>query len=284
MADKLHLFIPYQVYQPQWLPLSTNYFPRLSGHGTSSSLMLLGLQQLLLIFALGFTRRDSILRAGLFAPMLTLCLAGLSINREHPASSSAILMICVPLGAASQILQYISVVLIRRWSFEDRASLFPSMATSQKSSSYLDRFIFGSFAAFSYRNCGTSYEVGGVAQFKDNKTPTRAAFLLRTATVVSIGCLVMDLASYLAGTDENPAFDQSRVPLLSRLGEVTFAELLERAAIVFLLFASNMALLIIGFGFVSIIAVGTGLSDPSRWKPTFNLGHGFPYSVRRFWR
>lgn len=161
MADKLHLFIPYPGYHLQWLPSSTNYFPRLS-HGTSSSLMLLGLQQLLLVFALGFTRRDSMLRAGLFAPMLTLCLTGLSIYREHPVSSSAILMICVPLGAASQILQYISLVLIRRWNFEDRANLFPSMATSQKPSC-LDRLIFGSFAAFSFRNCGTSYEVGGVA-------------------------------------------------------------------------------------------------------------------------
>lgn len=94
----------------------------------------------------------------------------------------------------------------------------------------------------------------------------------------------MDLASYLSGTDENPAFAQSRVPLLSRLGEVTVAELFERAAIVSLLYASNIALLTIGIGVVSIIAVGTGLSDPSRWKPTFNLGHGFPYSVRRFWR
>lgn len=245
--------------------------------------MLLGLQQLLLVFALGFTRQDSMLRAGLFAPMLAFCLTGLSIYREHLVTSSAILMVCVPLGATSQILQYISVVLIKRWNFEDRAKLFPSMATSQEPS-FLDRLIFGLFAGFSYRNCGTSYEVGGVTQFKDNKTPTRADFLLRTATVVSISWLVMDLVSYLSGMDENPAFAQSREPLLSRLGEVTVAELFERAAVVTVLYASNMALLIIGFGVVSIISVGTGLSDPSRWKPTFNFGHGFPYSVRRFWR
>lgn len=283
MADKLHLFIPYPGHYPQWLPSPTNHLPQRLPNDTSTSLKLLGLQQLLIIFALGFTRKDSMLRAGLFAPMFMLCLLGLGIYREHQVTVSAILSIYLPLGAASQALQYISVVLIKRWSFEDRATLFPSMATSQKPS-WLDRLIFGSFAAFSFRNCGTSYEVGGVAQFKDNKTPTWAGFLLRTVKEVAISWLIMDLVSYLGGTDENPAFAQSRVPLLSRLGEVTVAELFERAANVCMLYASNMSLLIIGFGVASIISVGTGLSEPSRWKPAFGFGNGFPYSVRRFWR
>lgn len=282
MADKLHLFIPYPGNQSSWLPSSTNPLPRIPGD-TTTSLKLLGLQQLLIIFALGFTKRDSMLRAGLFAPMFALCLAGLGIYREHVVTSSAILSIYLPLGAASQTLQYISVVLIKRWNFEDRANLFPSMAISQKPS-FLDRLIFGSFAAFSFRNCGTSYEVGGVAQFKDNKTPTRADFLLSTIKEVAISWLIMDFVSYVSSWPDNPAFAQSRVPFLFRLGEVTVAEVFERAANVFMLYASNMALLVIGFGVTSILSVGTGLSDPSRWKPAFGFANGFPCSVRRFWR
>jgi len=263
--------------------LPSNGYLTMLPPSTSSSLVLLAAQQLMLIFALGYTRRDSILRLGLFVPMVTSCLLGLSIYRQHPVTNSAILMIVVPLGAASQLLQYISLVLIRGWNFEDKEKLFPSSAPSQRPT-WLTRLTFGLYAAYSFRHCGTPYEVGGVAQFKDNKAPTRTQFLLHTGTIVAINFVVMDFVAYFSGTEQNPAFAQSRVPLLSRLDEVTISELFERMTIVALLFASNVALLTIGIGVVSMISVATGLSEPVRWKPTFNYDHGFPYSVRRFWR
>lgn len=283
MADKAqHIFFPPLGHHLKYRLPSDDYLAMLPS-GTSSSLLFLAAQQLMMIFALGYTRRDSILRLGLFLPVVMSCLLGLSIYRQHPVTSSAILMIVVPLGAASQLLQYISLVLIRRWSFEDKEKLFPSSAPSQMPT-WLNRLKFGLYAAHSFRHCGTTYEVGGVAQFKDNKVPTRAQFLLRTGAIVAVNFVVMDFVAYFSGTEENPAFAQSRVPLLSRLDEVTIAELFERMTIVTLLYASNIALLTIGIGVVSIISVATGLSEPFRWKPSFNYDHGFPYSVRRFWR
>ncbi|WPH04802.1 Hypothetical protein R9X50_00769800 [Acrodontium crateriforme] len=251
--------------------------------GTAGSLQLLAAQQLIIIYALGFTKKGSVLRQGLFLPMLLTCLLGLNIYRQHPITSSAVYMIAVPLGAASQIFQYISLVLIKGWNFEDREKIFPSANPSQNSSSWFARAKFGLFAAYSFRHCGSPYEVGGVAQFKDNKIPTRMQFLKQTGSIVAIMFLIMDLVAYLSGTDENPAFAQSRVPFFSRLNEVTFAEVVERMVVVTLLFASNIAMLTIFIGATSLVSVASGLSDPIRWKPIFNYDHGFPYSVRRFW-
>jgi hypothetical protein len=276
MADKVHQ-IPFPTlgdHLSHYLP--TNDYLSVLPASTSSSLKFLAAQQLILIFALGYTKRDSILRFGLFLPMALSSILGLAIYSQYPVRSSAILMIVVPLGAASQVLQYISLVLIRRWSYEDRVALFTS-------SSSLTRLQFGLYSAYSFRHCGTPYEVGGCPQFKDKRTPTKTQFLFRTGAIVAANFLVMDFVSYLSGTDENPAFAQARVPFFSRLDEVTIAEVFERMVIVTLLYASNIALLTIGIGVVSMISVGTGLSDPSRWKPTFNYDHGFPYSVRRFW-
>lgn len=258
--------------------------------GTSASLILLGAQQLLLIFALGFTSRNSTLRLGLFLPVILFTLLGLAIYKDNPVTSSAVLMIVVPLGAASQLLQYISLVLIRGWSFEDREKVFPSSKSTstplekEESSSWLARLKFGLYAAYSFRYCGTPYEVGGVAQYKNNIAPTKKQFLIRTGTIVLINFLIMDFVSYFSGTEPNPAFAQSRVPFFSRLHEITVAELFERTIIVALLYASNVGLLTITFGVVRFISVATGLSEPARWKPAFNYDHGFPYSVRRFWR
>lgn len=283
MADKLQqIFFQSLVHQLNHrLPLDD--YLAIFPSGTPSSLVLLAAQQLMLIFVLGYTKRDSILRLGLLLPVVLSCALGLSIYRNHPVTSSAILMIVVPIGAASQLLQYISVVLIRRWSFQDKMKLFPSPVPSQMPT-WLSRLQFGLYAAYSFRHCGTPYEVGGVAQFKDNKVPTRTQFLLRTGVTVALNFVVMDFVAYFSGTEQNPAFAQSRVPLLSRLDEVTMAELTERMIIVTLLYASNIALLTIGIGVVSMVSVATGLSEPVRWKPSFNYDHGLPYSVRRFWR
>ena len=149
------------------------------------------------------------------------------------------------------------------------------------------RLKFGFLAATSFRYSGMPYEVRNVPRFSaqdPNFVPSRKEFLRRKAITILICYLVLDFLSLGADPESNAInFSPKRVPLFTRLGDVTGQELIMR---LFVTLGFGAGVYSFQTGIQSIFAlvdVGLGLSEVKSWRPMF----GSPwdaYTVRRFWR
>ena len=132
--------------------------------------------------------------------------------------------------------QYIDTAIVSRWDF-DFAGPEPKAPSKKHSHRYgrdtvWNRLKFGFYAASSFRNCGTAFEARGLRPFRRSDPayiPSRAQFLASTALRVVACYLVLDTLTSLGDSDKQAIlFAESRIPLLSRLNEVTPQELVER--------------------------------------------------------
>ncbi|MCJ1267838.1 hypothetical protein MMC22_007724 [Lobaria immixta] len=192
------------------------------------------------------------------------------------------------------LLQYISAALLSRWSFTTSGpstapspqNLKPDREKNTAGELLGARLKFGFLAATSFRHTDTPYEVKNVPHFSaqdPNYVPSRTEFLRRKVITILICYLVLDLLSLDADAETNSInFSPEKIPLFTRLGDVTGKELLMR---LFATLGFGACVYIFQTGVQSIFAlldVGLGMNEVKSWRPMFGPPRD-AYTLRRFW-
>lgn len=251
----------------------------------------LALQLVLTVVVTGFTKGTSKWRSIALIPMIFAIFyyvnTAVSIVNNFQAN----------FGGAQAILafyQYLDVALINKWDFRHGGPL-PShlpeksvQISDENVRTIWQRLKFGVLATASFRKCGTPFETRGVRQFSQDEpayVPSTTRFLIRAFVNLVAGYLLLDaLTSFGDAQQTSELFAYDKIPIFKRLGDISLSDVVERILctvifwlVLFLVLNTFMAL-------TSIITVVFGVADISWWKPAFNFHHGFPYTVRRFWR
>ena len=250
------------------------------------------LEVLIISWVIAFTSPNSILRLATL-PLVVLCSCSILSESHHymrPIWAALLTAISI-----SFVLQYLDLSLLSRWNFQTRGP-HPKRGLKSKTGSYaslgkssdspMDRMRFGLSSAFAFRHLDTPWENQNTPSFSGGwqNVPSRKSFLLWSMTAVIMCYFVIDFST-AQPIPENieKIFSWEFVPLLSRLGDVTIQQLMLRLLCT-LVYWANMYCMIQGFtSAVTVLAVGSGLSEVKSWRPLF----GSPveaYTVRRFWR
>ncbi len=186
-------------------------------------------------------------------------------------------------------------LLIGEWTFDANGpTTFKDSKTQKKvvlkdvskriNASISDRVMFAMDLLFSPRSIGKRWQVKSVPNYDDKNpsyVPSRAWFLVRT-TIVSI-CLflVADFASMLP-PPENRIFTARKIPLLTRLSEITTEELIVRIFATALYYINTYIVTSLIGNVFSLLSVGSGVSNPASWRPAYG-SLSASYTVRKFW-
>ncbi|EXJ91416.1 hypothetical protein A1O1_04528 [Capronia coronata CBS 617.96] len=251
---------------------------------------ILAAQIILTGLTVGFTKPSSFIRPAMLLPILCITVAYISTARRRVDN-----IFQVSWGGSQAVLatyQYIDVAIVSRWDFEYSGPKASNRAKDQRSPFSADtlwnRLKFGLYAASSFRNCATVFETRGIKPFdrKDPSfVPSKERFIVST-TVHLIACyLALDILTSLGDPERQAVlFSEERIPLLSRLNEVTSQELVDRLVCSFVFWLVNYLVLSTSVTAISLVMVLTGMTSVEWWKPMFNIDNGFPYTIRRFWR
>ena len=188
------------------------------------------------------------------------------------------------------LLQYIDLGLISRWNYEENSPSIQGIpkgkAEKVPSDSPLNRFKFGWNAMWSFRHINTPSQVRNVPPFSKtdaNYIPSKCKFVLQQSTA-ALGCyIILDLL----GARKPPAnaaqiFNPDLVPIFSRLGSVTTAEIKLRALTI-ARFGLTFYFVIQGFqSIAAALTVGLGLSKIANWRPAFGSLTD-AYSLKNVW-
>ncbi|MCJ1469390.1 hypothetical protein MMC07_008023 [Pseudocyphellaria aurata] len=254
-----------------------------------------------IVIATGFTSPSSIVRLFLL-PIVAMCswVAVLtSLEKLHRTPWAAF----VGGHSITFLLQYISIALLSRWSFmtsgpsagmsqdlqrgrDSTEKQKPGDGKNNVSGTLGARLKFGFLAATSFRHSSTPYEVKNVPHFSShdpNYIPSKTEFLRRKAITVLVCFLVLDVLSLGADPETNSlGCSPEKIPLLTRLGEVTGHELVWRLLVTL---GFGIGVLSIQTGAQSIVAlvdVGLGFNSVESWRPLFG-SPGEAYTLRRYW-
>jgi hypothetical protein len=196
-------------------------------------------------------------------------------------------------------LRYFSIVLAQAWTYEARGPtkkhdgqlISTEGGENMKVERGLEvrsRLNFAIRVVFEGRNSGTKWEVRNVPPFDKRDTkriPSRKEFLLKNTIRCVVCTILLDLIS-VAGRDTSQndvLFDQSKVPLFSRMGEISAEDLLIRiisslttAVVTYLLFQALYS----GSG---VLAVALYINNVESWRPLFG-DFSEIWSLRNTWK
>lgn len=252
--------------------------------------------QLLVIFTASFTRPDSPVRyaAVFLSGLLTWAFHKTCHNPRFFGNSVPKQFIGMLL--TTYFFLAIERLLIRRWFFDAGGPTnYENSKTQAKvvlkdvpkrvhNASIWDKAVFGIDLLFSPRSIGKPWQVKNVANYND-KTPTyvpsRRQFLVRTTLVSICLFLVADFAR-MAPPPEDGLFGPRKIPLFTRLSEVTAEELITRILATAAYYTNTYIVTSHVANVSSLLSVGIGLSSPASWRPTYGpLSEA--YTIRRFW-
>lgn len=246
-------------------------------------------QIFLLAVVVGFTKPGSTIRT--FSLPLTIGLMLFSVFSPKGTYDS-ILRVLIIAAPSELVLQHFNIAILRRWDF-DFAKPQPRQAEKKQQkpcgqSSVWNRLKFGMYAAISHRYCGEAFEIENVPNFrrKDPKfVPSKRRFLVQRGLMLFAMYLVLDFLGTKADPDARDVrITRSRQALFSRLGDFTVREAIGRLLGTVMIWGCGILNITLNFGVPGWLLVIAGLSEPKWWRPVFNLEHGMPYSIRRFWR
>ena len=279
-------------------------------------LLFWAVQNTLCILIIAFTPPTSPIRL-CFLPLLS---AGVLYIFPHIRSSTKYPLWAGLLGAGilSGVLQYIEVALSSKWSFQAGG---PTLTAAQELISEKKRVAngtaekavrsgweeiprktgggeiseplrFGYYAMFSNRHCGTPYEVNNVPRFSDKDPdyiPSRGAFLLRKAVVVSACYLVLDLVALGMQSATKEAEQTAAVPgsrehanFLIHHAQLSVLPFLKKIPLTASFWFVSHCFIQSFFSVFAFIRVACGLDSVSFWRPNFgSLSNA--YSLRQFW-
>jgi len=257
-------------------------------------------QILLTAITAGFTHGDSPFRVLGLLPM------ALAVPYYVQTASSIPNLFQANFGGAQAVLalyQYLDVVLINKWDFRFHGPMPKAPEKKRETEngrslpnngprnggSFLQRLQFGFYAAASFRKSGTPFETHGVSPFKMSDPayePSSWRYTLGAALRFATCYLVLDSLTSLGDAEDLAVlFAEAKQPLFSRMHEMGPKDFAERVVTTVMFWTVLFLVLSTWIAFVSFLGVGLGLLSVSWWKPPFNVmaGHGFPYSIRRFW-
>lgn len=261
-------------------------------------------------FVVGFTPPSGILRTASLPVMMTCMWWTVQNCLDYMVRSPWAAL--VGGFAVSFFFQYVDVALLSKWSFETGGPTYaPSHASSngvstsqmkQIASSLngarekqtrtmmaiaLQRISFAISTLLNFRFIGTPYQVRNTPHFSTrdpNYVPNRGVLLRRTAFTVFISYLVLDILT--SGAEPKTAgkyFSTRNVPLLTRLPNVSYAELEMRLSATIGLGISMNCVQRGIYSIAAFVCVACGISKPASWPPFYGpLLEA--YSMRRFWR
>lgn len=141
---------------------------------------------------------------------------------------------------------------------------------------------------WSFRHVNTPYEVRNVPPFSSTDpyyVPSRWIFVAKRAAMSFACYIALDLLGARSPPSPSRAaelFDAARVPIFSRLGCVTGAELKLQALTIFGFAVTFYCIIQGGVSAASMFAVGSGLSNVESWRPSFgNLAEA--YRIKNLW-
>jgi len=247
---------------------------------------------------LGFTAPTSFFRHAV-VPVLFACaysfLIYARVNIPSPyAAILSSLMWCF-------FLNYMSMSILSSWSFEAKGPASQLVAKAkkdddskprdeaakvEKTGSAWERICFGIKSIFSFRDCGTPFEVKNVPPFIYNDpkfVPSAPAFVLRSAVTAIICYLAVDfIESQPPPPNAAQIFSLDKVSVLKRIGEITPQEALTRIAISSGFWVVLSSFLMGASSLVNIVCVILGLSKVEECKSLVGP-MSEAYTVRGFW-
>lgn len=253
------------------------------------------LENLVIIFILGFTSADSIVRPAAL-PLLLACVWKVTLicpEKIHRVAWAGLLSGHIILSP----LFYAESALISKWTFEAQgptssAGPEPLHAeyTNRKNHGkfFWERCRFGFFVITSTRNTGMSNFVKNTPPFSSddpNYIPSRAAFLYRKAITIILCFLILDLAGQGAQPLEHNSvfFSAETVPIFTGNGDnLTFEKITSRLGIVLGYWVFLYAVITGCYSLTSFVLVALGIKDVRLYRPYFGP-IGEAYSVRQFW-
>lgn len=203
--------------------------------------------------------------------------------------------------ASTYLLHYITIALLCKRSYRDRSTA-PSDRNNEffvkrnirnrqrqprPTNSTWARLKFGFQAASSFRwndDEKTKPTRLHPSTTTNPKTPlTTRFFILNSASTIALCYLTLDLLSLNTDTETNAKlFSPSKIPLLTRLHEVTCTELVIRVFSTLISGIGIYALQQSLESFIAIFSVVVGISEVDSWSPRFGP-ISQAYSLRRFW-
>ena len=204
---------------------------------------LFSLQFSLTSFVIGFTSSSSLVRVSLI-PIIILCTwqcvttSKLHIQRNPWAA-------LIGGYSITYLLQYISIALLGKWNFElDAIQRKDALAIDHEHMEkvtlhtspipFLARLKYGIAAAPTFRyQMEKKKNVRPLASSGGKSTAKRSTFLYHTAFKILTTYLILDLMGQGANGDSNAKnFAPTKVPLLSRLHEVSVVEVMMRVLVI----------------------------------------------------
>ena len=258
-----------------------------------------------------FTTRQSPLRPALCALLVAVSCTGLAQYSNYTnASGNLGSSITATLGFA--ILIFIDRLLLRRWAFEDRQSIFPAQFGDQKKKKTHEddqdrdvprqkqnapttveatedtvgsRMAFGLEVAGSGRMIDTPWQAQGIAPFAPHDPdyiPSRRSIVARR-TLVMIASLVLRAVNLKMLLSIDPScYAPSREPFLTRLATVTREEIAIRLILTVGYWVDLYCILQVIFGLSTVVLAFVKPDELSKLRPWFgSLAHA--YTIRGFW-
>ena len=134
------------------------------------------------------------------------------------------------------------------------------------------------------RGIGRPWQVKNVPHFSSSNPhyiPSRKKFLARTAVIVVLCVLAMDVITQLTPTDSE-LYSLELIPLFGRTKGFSPRELMFRMQSTVIFWLNSALNLEMNVLFAALVAVGTGLNSPQDWPPLFGSVKEL-YTVRKFW-
>lgn len=219
----------------------------------------------------------------------------------------------------SNVFRYVSLALMRRWSFENDGPLQTLLIVDREEeeikendgggSSPIDdekegrreekrkknkkrqggvfqRLKYGLVIANSTRHVGTPYQVKGVPRFSSSNPtyiPSRSMFLFRTASTIAASYFVLKLLSTHLGTRDVDIFllHPSRIPTLGRLQHVTSREIIVRTHAVIRHWTCTYTVITFLNSIIDFIGVAS-FCPVKDFPPSFG-SITEAYTIRQFW-
>jgi hypothetical protein len=203
------------------------------------------------------------------------------------------------------LVRYIDLALLRKWSYDtqapqrgtsasrnqdlvDRKNAISTTARTenQPRATFSDRLGFGIHLTLASRHLNTPWQVKNVPHFSTGDPqyiPSRGTFIRRNAVAVLVYYFILDISSFGVNPETNSVlFDSQKVPFFARLSHVSAKEIAIRIISSLTLWVTIYCVTNMGYNILGIIAVGTGVSPVSAWRPPFG-SVADAYTVRRFW-
>ncbi|KAF3025774.1 hypothetical protein E8E14_014515 [Neopestalotiopsis sp. 37M] len=155
------------------------------------------------------------------------------------------------------------------------------VGTNPKENSTIARFLTCVSLLCKWRRIGTKWEIKDLPKPRTTMTPTRLRSALQSLLGIVLAVLVMDF--YTSGSPPDADMIMpGKESLLTRLSNVTAAELAYRAVGTPMFLMTPIAGVLLFYNLICLVVVLTGLSGPSECPPLFGSIKN-AYSIRQYW-